>query len=204
MADAQYPEPEQSEEKDVFCPRCGYNLRAIPERRCPECGFGYDHAAIQAVALAEVREWDARYRKTIIQATLAIVLIIAPRLNFTSLLPPLRIVPMIVPFLLWGLLARSYSDPKPMRFFSGPAMYFLYLVGFVTLARLTAWSPFLAVAIATISTGAAWMTFIRDEPNLPAAPSVLSARDQRVLQARRVLAWVSLAVATLVVLFSWR
>jgi hypothetical protein len=35
---------------DVYCPNCGYNLRAILQRRCPECGFGYDHAGIRDVS----------------------------------------------------------------------------------------------------------------------------------------------------------
>lgn len=34
------------EEFDLFCPACAYNLYGIPPRRCPECGFRYDRAAL--------------------------------------------------------------------------------------------------------------------------------------------------------------
>jgi hypothetical protein len=35
-----------AEEFDLFCPACAYNLYGIPARRCPECGFRYDRAAL--------------------------------------------------------------------------------------------------------------------------------------------------------------
>lgn len=34
----------------LVCPQCGYDLRGIPEFRCPECGFAYDRAAIEGLA----------------------------------------------------------------------------------------------------------------------------------------------------------
>src|SRR3954468_19436061 len=29
-------------DQDVLCPLCGYNLRGLPEARCPECGGQFD------------------------------------------------------------------------------------------------------------------------------------------------------------------
>lgn len=37
-------------ESVLTCPRCAYDLRGIPALRCPECGFGYDQAAIPRIA----------------------------------------------------------------------------------------------------------------------------------------------------------
>jgi hypothetical protein len=31
---------------DLFCPHCGYNVRALPEDRCPECGEPFDRMAL--------------------------------------------------------------------------------------------------------------------------------------------------------------
>jgi hypothetical protein len=31
---------------DIACPQCGYNLRGLVERRCPECGQGFDPATV--------------------------------------------------------------------------------------------------------------------------------------------------------------
>lgn len=44
------------------CPQCTYDLHGIPKRRCPECGFGFDYAALRNLAeLAEInREGVAR------------------------------------------------------------------------------------------------------------------------------------------------
>ncbi len=35
---------------ELHCPQCGYDLRGIPEERCPECGFGFDVPALRDLA----------------------------------------------------------------------------------------------------------------------------------------------------------
>lgn len=32
---------------DLFCPECDYNLRDLPERRCPECGTDFDPTTLR-------------------------------------------------------------------------------------------------------------------------------------------------------------
>ncbi len=42
------------------CPRCGYDLAALPRRhRCPECGFAYDESmfVLEGWRLPDVRTW---------------------------------------------------------------------------------------------------------------------------------------------------
>ncbi len=34
---------------EICCPQCGYDLRTLPERRCPECGFHYDQEGIRSL-----------------------------------------------------------------------------------------------------------------------------------------------------------
>ncbi len=41
---------DQSFGAGLRCVACGYDVRGIPEAQCPECGFGYDHAAIRIAA----------------------------------------------------------------------------------------------------------------------------------------------------------
>jgi hypothetical protein len=53
---------------DVSCPQCGYTLCGIPERRCPECGFGYDHAGIRNLVLSEYSQVDSVNRWIIVVA----------------------------------------------------------------------------------------------------------------------------------------
>ncbi len=31
---------------DLYCPTCDYNLRGLPEDRCPECGTGFNRAEL--------------------------------------------------------------------------------------------------------------------------------------------------------------
>jgi hypothetical protein len=44
---------EPGAERDVHCPRCGYNLRGLTEPRCPECGFEFDFAQLRTGLLRE-------------------------------------------------------------------------------------------------------------------------------------------------------
>ncbi len=52
-------------DEDLYCPQCGYNLRGIPEDRCPECGFGYDRGAIRSESISEAFNRYAASRNTI-------------------------------------------------------------------------------------------------------------------------------------------
>ena len=42
-----------ADQRDVFCPRCRYNLRGLPTRRCPECGLTFTPEQWQAGVLRE-------------------------------------------------------------------------------------------------------------------------------------------------------
>ena len=41
---------------DVLCPRCGYNLRLLPEPRCPECGLTFEWTR-----LFDVARWESDF-----------------------------------------------------------------------------------------------------------------------------------------------
>lgn len=43
----------ESDEAEVFCPRCGYNQRGLPQPRCPECGLAFDADAWRAGVLRD-------------------------------------------------------------------------------------------------------------------------------------------------------
>ncbi|MCG3137777.1 MAG: hypothetical protein HJJLKODD_01627 [Phycisphaerae bacterium] len=40
-----------TDDLDIFCPGCGYNLHGLADARCPECGAAFDAAALRAVQL---------------------------------------------------------------------------------------------------------------------------------------------------------
>ena len=57
------------------CPMCGYDLRGIPEQACPECGFGYQHAALEKLALANAVSAESRFESLWGWLTLASLLV---------------------------------------------------------------------------------------------------------------------------------
>ena len=61
-------------ETHLACPNCGYDLHGIPQVRCPECGFGFDHAALRS--LADSADWVrlAAARAVIVRASIAAAL----------------------------------------------------------------------------------------------------------------------------------
>lgn len=40
------PSPFTEDEFPVYCPKCGYLLRGLPDGRCPECGREFDHGRL--------------------------------------------------------------------------------------------------------------------------------------------------------------
>ncbi|MCK4341790.1 MAG: hypothetical protein KAY37_08720 [Phycisphaerae bacterium] len=51
---------------EVHCPRCGYDLRLLPQPRCPECGLQFEWAEVIAAARQRLHcplfEYQWRYR----------------------------------------------------------------------------------------------------------------------------------------------
>ena len=64
------------EEHHLVCPKCGYDLHGIPEVRCPECGFRYDHEALKSLADSTYWVRLAAAREVIVRAAIAAALMI--------------------------------------------------------------------------------------------------------------------------------
>ena len=64
------------QEEHLFCPKCGYDLHGIPEVRCPECGFRYDHEALKSLADSTYWARLAAARVVIVRAAIVAALII--------------------------------------------------------------------------------------------------------------------------------
>ena len=96
---------------ELFSPRCGYNLRGLPQPRCPECGLDFDWAALAAAERLRrenpLFEYQWRYRPVH-----AFVTTVA-----RTLWPPwlwrgvrLEVAPAIGPLLVFGLLVALLAE----------------------------------------------------------------------------------------------
>jgi hypothetical protein len=76
----QEPTPPSS---TIHCPCCGYDLSGLPaDHRCPECGFGYQHRAVENLALGYA---DAKQRA---YSRVARLCAAAAALNLVAVAPP--------------------------------------------------------------------------------------------------------------------
>lgn len=130
-AGQQEPSFEGAATEDIFCPKCGYNLRGLPTLRCPECGTDSEPIRAQLVRSDE----SFRHEKEK-----------PPRGIWREALSTRE---------LWALMAaRLLSDPVWLFFSAWIPLYFAEARGFdLTKIALFAWLPFLAADFGSIFGG---------------------------------------------------
>jgi hypothetical protein len=105
---------------ELHCPRCGYDLRLLPQPRCPECGLAFQWGEIIAAAehrlecpLFEYHWRDRPVRSlfaTIVQALLPWRLWRQTRLAVPPRVGPLIVLVLLIIFLRFaGQLALTYA-----------------------------------------------------------------------------------------------
>lgn len=68
----------------LYCPQCGYNLTALTENRCPECGEGFDPARLEKLQ-----------RQTITTRSVVLHLVFAP-LGFALIVSVLLLIVSLI------------------------------------------------------------------------------------------------------------
>src|SRR5688500_17127114 len=79
------------------CPLCGYDLRGLPENRCPECGHAFDPEELRQAKL-ERREWFFEHAKRLVRPFILTSLVSLRPFTFWT---RVRAADEIVPRRLW-------------------------------------------------------------------------------------------------------
>lgn len=120
----------------LACPKCGYDLHGIPEHRCPECGFGYDAAAVRSMAKAFERARVAVAQVVINKVAIALALTtpaFSDRIGIGGLAKFVLMASAYVgAFLTWVILTGAYAGPSTFR---------SLLTGFVAIPVVAIWIP---------------------------------------------------------------
>lgn len=140
-------------EQQVCCPQCGYDLRAIPEGRCPECGFGYDHRSVLRMNLAASGMRAGLHADT--YRRLAWVFVNTPVFSLIDLRPELLV--LFVVFLQWLTLSAlllpvlGFARPASMLLRIGQMVRAGIVVGIFAYLAIQ-WIPLVGVCIASVLT----------------------------------------------------
>ncbi|HUU84538.1 MAG TPA: hypothetical protein VM243_13650 [Phycisphaerae bacterium] len=194
---------DDTEASDLLCPQCGYDLRGIPEQRCPECGFGFDHAALRALTSQDNWERDSAYRRTILWAALSVALLVSPVLRGTSLSGLPRLVMIVAPLLAVVGLKKVYTDPRAPTLVPDLWSGWLGVVLVICCGFVLALVDRLASALVAGALVLAWLTWAALVARSGVASRAAQGEERRLLTLHGTLAMIALAAATALVILCW-
>jgi hypothetical protein len=189
---------------DVYCPNCGYDLRDIPEQRCPECGFGYDHAGIKAVAGQRACDVLAAYRRAVFGSAFAAAIALVP-LSAAWIGDPIIRFGMALGLLWTTEIARRVTGGERLRDWAAEPFQLIALALFQVLLSavvlLLVWSIcwWVGAAVAVY----AWCVYLARPKDLPYSAFSHPEPFQHRLRRYRVAAGLGLVMATLLILCGW-
>lgn len=189
-------------DKHLACPQCGYDLHGIPEERCPECGFGYDAAALRS--MAATLEWTrlAVARVVITRGAIAIGLMmpsVCDRVGVSGWTQFFVVaVTYVAAFSTWVIFSEAYQSLNDV-----PNLLTLFVAIAVAMEFFLLDYPGLALLGGIVTLALAWLVRLRDWPALPPLENT-GDKEVRHSCVRYSLGGTSvLVVASLLVLIAW-
>jgi hypothetical protein len=190
------------EENHVSCPNCGYDLHGIPEVRCPECGFRYDHEALKS--LADSADWVrlAAARAVIVRAAIAAALITpvaAEKLGASGVVLLLvAAAAYLAVFLVSTIATNAYKGPESLVGLLTIFVGFGFAFGLAL--RL---ATILVLAVGMILLAHAWYLRIFKWVALAPSSNVPSLEIRRIVVRHSMGATGLVIIASLLLLFVW-
>ena len=186
----------------VFCPNCGYNLFGIPQIRCPECGFRYDHAGIAALAEDEILR--SYWAKLVITRTAFALAFAVPALTKLMHLSPLSNYLAVLTILLGAVILRQrLVAATPYKFWEALPLACFCVVARASLACGLVLLPQVGPLIATVILADGWFYFLRRLSRQSYRTLSLPDQLQRHLAILTTWAGAGLTTASLATLAAW-
>ncbi len=180
----------------LYCTQCGYNLRGIPENRCPECGFGYDRGAIRGPSISEACNRYTASKRALglaVFATMCALAHLAPRSRWSLAFG----LALALALLFAALLPRFTGWANARDWFPESSFFYWLLVPMA----LFLWQR---TELATIGAGVGitvgWLACILDLSAGSPASGNLSEQLRRHLRRYRIASIVILSGATVLTL----
>lgn len=183
-------------DEDLYCLQCGYNLRGIPENRCPECGFGYDRGAIRAESISEACNRHPASRRAMGFAAFSTVCALAYLTSRGSWSVTLGFA-LALALLLCALLSRFTGLAASRSWFPESSFFYWLLIPTV----LFVWDRTVLAAIgAGVAIAVGWIVCLVDLSAASPATGNLSEQLQRHLKRYRIASIATLSGATVLAL----
>jgi hypothetical protein len=183
---------------EVFCLRCGYNLRGIPEDRCPECGFGYQLAAIRFIVAASFERRLAKYQRMLRFAAISLLcslLVLASQRGLIGGLLPTAFRSAVCGIELWLLYCAVCWVPIGAARFDSPGKLLAALFLLPALLAVGLAFPILPKAVAAISLLAPPALSRRLPVCIDHADLSLQHKKRRRLRFWRLAGWMAMTIA---------